>query len=560
MNFFIVFLGIIFSIISAAILSYISMATMVGPWIAPALILLASPILRLRYPRISPESLSQKAILIQSIAAVGGIMATALGFALPVFFFLDKSKFCNWIGQGFPAFHLPIIAVCFSAGSLGIFLGRYFSDKLIEKDGLPFPISKLVYNISIAPSQDRQVKNLFTGMISTTTLCFLRDGLFAFKGMLPKIIYFLEPIFGKALAFPISPMWWAIGFETKLAVAVPLLVGMISKYFVLYPLNHHSQYISYSLFPVFDDINFATAFCSGLVLAEVIAGFSLNPISVAKSIYIKLSSLIEKIKKIPKLFHFTKKDSFEAPGKQSRITKVLYKIEPAIAILSSIAFLSYSGFSAAEQAFFLVATTIATYSINRIGGQIGLIQLGRFATFILIPMLFIFNLDHLKITMICVFFNICAATSSDLLFDYKSGQLCSISRSKTHIAQWIGLIVVSISMGFILHLLFSNFTVGSSELFAHRGKVKAMLVQSLNFNVYILSIGFLYGYILKKLKISPTMTLGGIVMPNNVTIGLIFGGLLSVVFKGWKSASPFCSGVFATESLWIIISTLLKMF
>ena len=48
MDFFIIIVGIIFTIFSTAILSYISMATMVGPWIAPIIVLMSSAILKFR--------------------------------------------------------------------------------------------------------------------------------------------------------------------------------------------------------------------------------------------------------------------------------------------------------------------------------------------------------------------------------------------------------------------------------------------------------------------------------------------------------------------------------
>ena len=48
----------------------------------------------------------------------------------------------------------------------------------------------------------------------------------------------------------------------------------------------------------------------------------------------------------------------------------------------------------------------------------------------MIPMLLIFKLDAIQITFLCVFFNICAACTTDLLFDYKVGELCNIDFKK----------------------------------------------------------------------------------------------------------------------------------
>jgi len=174
-------------------------------------------------------------------------------------------------------------------------------------------------------------------------------------------------------------------------------------------------------------------------------------------------------------------------------------------------------------------------------------------------MMLIFNINFIQITAVCVFFNICAATCSDLLFDFKTGSFCSLKRSELHLAQWIGLFVTSISIGVILYLLFTHLKLGSDQLFAPRGQSRALLVRSLNLDLHVVSLGFLYGFILKKLKVSPTMTFGGIIMPNRITFGLTIGGLLTLLTNNKEKYIPFCSGVFASGALWVLISILLKL-
>jgi len=75
-----------------------------------------------------------------------------------------------------------------------------------------------------------------------------------------------------------------------------------------------------------------------------------------------------------------------------------------------------------------------------------------------------------------------------------------------------------------------------------------------------LILGFLYGVLLKKFKVNPTMVFGGILMPNSLTIGLMVGAVISWFTKKSKEKQPFWSGVFAGESMWILISMLLRMF
>src|SRR5579862_8066717 len=139
MNFLVIGLGIFFSIISAAILAYISIATMIGPWKAPTIVLITSMLFKiLKRPSQTTQS-RQEIVLIQSIAAGGGIIATGIGFALPMLYFLDPKTFQEWLAN--PVyFCLTISAISLAAGSLGIWIGNSISHKLLVEDKLPFPV------------------------------------------------------------------------------------------------------------------------------------------------------------------------------------------------------------------------------------------------------------------------------------------------------------------------------------------------------------------------------------------------------------------------------------
>ena len=83
---------------------------------------------------------------------------------------------------------------------------------------------------------------------------------------------------------------------------------------------------------------------------------------------------------------------------------------------------------------------------------------GRFTTFVMIPVLVFFRLDYVQLTVLCMFTNICFGAATDLLSDYKVGELSGIPFHRIRHYQWLGLVVTSVSMGFILWLLFTHFT------------------------------------------------------------------------------------------------------
>ncbi|MFH1461540.1 MAG: OPT/YSL family transporter [bacterium] len=549
MNFFVIIPGIFFAILAAAILSYISMATMVGPWIAPAVVLASSIILRLRRKIVDKSQVNKELAIIQTVGSVGGIIGVGIGFSLPTLYFLDSNLFNNLISNPLK-FSFFIAFLCIASGGLGIWIARVLANKFILKDELSFPVSKLIHKMITSQTQARQAKTMFWGFSFAWVISFLRDGLLKFTGFLPKVFYVFPSILGRNLGLSIMPMLWAIGFITGIGIVLPLFIGMLSKYLILWPLNNHSLYLPFKLFPVLPSGAFVMAFASGLAVSELILGLMKYP-----------GIIWDKIKNFSGFNYFKKVKSLDVKNINfKKRIKFLLNLEFILVLSFSFAFLTYLKFSFASQILLLIFIVLATYQISFLAAKLGLVTFGRFATFIMIPMMMMFKLGALQITMICVFFNVCAAVASDLLFDYKVGQLCSVEFKKIHRYQWLGLIVTSLTIGFFLWLLFTNFQVGSPELFAQRGKSRALLIQSLSFDWRIVFFGFFYGVILKKIKISPTMVFGGILMPNDLTIGLAIGATISYFTKNSAEKMPFWSGVFAGESIWILFFILMKLF
>lgn len=551
-------LSIILTFFATTILAYISMATMIGPWIAPTLVLIAGFILKAK----STHQKNQLLVLVQTVGSVGGIVATAVGFTIPTLYFLDQPLFNNWLNSPL-SFCIFIAIICISAGGLGIWLARTFANKMICKANLSFPVSQLIHKTITSQSQSKQLKSMLSGFFLTGFFCFLRDG-FSFgkilqiKKLIPnKDIFFLSSIFGKELHVTLMPMYWAIGFIAGTSITMPLLIGMLSKYIILYPLNNHAYYLPFKLFPTLSISSFTMAFCSGLVLSEVISGFLNYPNIILNSI--KSYSGYKYFHQFKSTKNFIQQLFEKINCPQKLFAKLLPNIEVILVLTITTILLSYYNFSLLTQIFMIILTIIATYQISYLGGQIGLVQFGRFATFVMIPTILLFKLDSFQIVLLCVFVGICSATATDLLFDYKVGQLCNITFQRIHRYQWLGLIITSLSLGLILWLLFTNLQLGTAELFAQRGKSRALLIQSINLNWVVVFFGFLYGLILKKLKISPTMAFGGILMPNGLTIGLVTGALASLLTKNRKDHFPFFSGIFSGESIWLIVSILTKI-
>lgn len=558
MNFFVLFLGVLFTIFSFFTLSYISIATIIGPWIAPTIVILSFTISQI-IRKISHKSLSvQDLVKIQAISAGGGIIATGIGFSLPTLYFLDPYIFNQWMAHPVH-FSLLTATICIIGGMLGLIIGKNLSKTFIQKNALPFPVSQLTLQVATATDQSSKAKTLFGGVLSTLVLLILRDGLGKWKGFIPQNIPLFPSFFKTDLTISIWPTLWAIGYLTGFQTLIPILIGLASKYVILYPLNNHAKFLPFELFQPYTPLQFSFAFCSGILLYEVF-----HSIPKFNQIIPKLRSLLFK----------TKNDLFKpclrlirhkinVQSNSSVILNIISYIEPLLTITLIFIFFKWFKFSFAAQITLIIISIIAIYQICLISGKIGLVQFGRFSTLVLLPMYLIFNLNAVQITLVCVFFNICAASASDLLFDYKTGILCNIPKTSIYKYQWIGVFTSALCSGFILWLLFSNLEIGSPALFAQRAQAKAALLQTFKFDKYIVFSGFLFGILLKYFKINATMTFGGILMPNNLIFSLLIGALISKFTKNKNSQFSnnfFVAGVFSSESLWIFIRIFTKIF
>ena len=69
----------------------------------------------------------------------------------------------------------------------------------------------------------------------------------------------------------------------------------------------------------------------------------------------------------------------------------------------------------------------------------------------------------------------------------------------------------------------------------------------------VLVVGGLFGMILQFLKLNPMLVLGGLLMPLDMTLGLVMGGFLAYLAPEKEEWYPFWSGVFAGNSICMLL-------
>lgn len=522
---FLVIVAIILSFFSTAIMSYISMATPIGPWIGPTLVLLAMPLFRLYRVDKRADGLAFTTLA----GSLGGIIATAFGFSFPTLYFLDQKIFNEWMSQ--PLYFCTILAIfTLVSGILAFVIVDYYQKRLLDDQKLPFPVGQVMYSMISVQKEAKKAYQLFAGVISTFLLCIFQDGIGFVKGFIPKAISIVSQSRFHGLVIPalkldIWPMLWAIGFITGHVIAIPLAIGAITQVGLLSPLHTF-------FFSELSSVEFTLAFCSGMVLIGALLGFIQLPRLIQRAV----SSL-----------------NVQSMRNSSTLLSRQTAIEIFCALLMSIVFLTYFKFSLISQIFIVLSIILWTSQIIVVAGKIGLATLGRYATFVMIPAMLIFGLNTVQIVIVATFVELVGGIAVDLLFGRKLAQMAGLNARRVKFFQILGITVSALSIGIIFWILISHFGLGSEQLVAYRAQSRQLLISAQRFDYWVLIIGALFGIFLKYIHINAALVLGGLLMPLNLSLGLIVGGLFTKIVKKPESWEPFLSGVFAFNALWMLV-------
>jgi hypothetical protein len=543
------FIIVIFSVFSTLVMSYIAMAAGIGPWIETTLVLFSMLIFN-TIARYAMVNYVQSIGLSTAAGGIGGIMATSFAFSLPTLYFLSPEVFQSWMNNP-PLFVLLFTIFALAAGSFGFLLANMFEEHFLVTEKMKFPIGELVYNTIVDKGQIGKAKELVSGFFLTQFFLFVVTH---FKLISQTIVlnnvHRLSMFIVPSFVVPLTqlPMYIAVGFVTGYVIAIPLLVGFLLKVLCLNPLFY--IYTNPKLFfpsPVFSwltqssltETEFSLAFCSGMIVYGAVIGFiSLLPM---------VKGWIKKLYK--RDFNFGGGNGFiEIPW-----------IELFLVLLLNVAVLWYFNFSLVSQLYLMVFSSVCIYQMLVIAGKMGIIPLGRFATFVMIPAMLFFELDAVQITLIAAFVEVAGGVAGDVLFGRRVAQLASIDHKKMVWAQWIGFMVSALAIGVIFWLFITHLGLGKEAgLPVIKAYNRALLINFKSFDFYVLIMGIFFGYLVKFTKINPALLLGGILMPPNISLMLILGGLVSLAVSNKEEYFPLMSGISSGNSVWLLLNALLR--
>ncbi|RTL06845.1 hypothetical protein EKK58_03985 [Candidatus Dependentiae bacterium] len=521
------FLAALLSLFSASVMAYISMATSIGPWISPTLLLLLYALYGLCRQKPTVSSL----LGITSCASIGGIAATACGFSFPAIFFLDSHLYASLVAN--PYYYFLLVGNLVGIASFfGMQIAYFFENSVLLNNKYQFPVGQMIFTMAAKGHNAFQTVQLWAGGLFFTLWVLGQKG--TRYGKIPAIFttkvydFGLVTIPAFRFDFTVLPMLVSIGFVTGHVIAKPLFVGAFARLCFLNPLHNH-------FFAAVSLSEFLLAFCAGMVLCGALQAIFLVPNAVKK--------FIESVS--AKKYAISKNNAqgtFEEYG--------------LIAVGFGLIFMAacyHLRLSLLVQVYVLMATFLCVYQMIVIGGTMGIAPLGRFATFVMLPALFLFSLDYVQLICIATFVEIAGGVAVDILFARKAAFLAGISKKYTMRMQYLGILMASVFCAAVFLLLSAKFQIGSSVLGAYKAQARALLIHAHTFNYHMLLIGICAGFVLGKCKINPSMVLGGILMPIDYSFALISGGLLAQFFSEKDQWVPFASAIFAANSLWMLV-------
>lgn len=516
-------LKIIFIALSCIILAYISMAASVGPWISPAIILLSNVLL------LNTGLFNNKkhffALQNQAGASFAGLVSTAIGFCLPTLYFLDTTAFKALLDNPL-MFCLDIGLLIIAGGLLGTVAMTTFGASALTE------ASKISTSKLFAQTHTQSIKRTEGAVISlgvglSGLICLLRDGLFFGKTTLFNKLSFIS--------FYAKPTMWAVGYILGTGIIKPILIGIILQKIFITQIAANQKLLGLQL-STNNVAVLSTAFCCGVILFEIFFGLCKTGINKAKNLNFNYSTISDKI-----------------INKFKNSWTIIFTTIFATLVLKKFDFNFFTGF------FIVIGSIWASIEIANFLLAYGMVPFGRFATFVMLPSLAVFSLSPTQITILCIFVSItCAATSN---FFMQRG-VSANAKLETQILDkehWLGIFVASILAGGIFWLLLSNLSLGSAELFAQRGQMRAILISTENFEKLFVFAGAIFGLIFQQLSLPISMILGGLLMPLELSFALVAGACIRIFFAKTPKLEIFWTGIFAGEAIFVITALLFKL-
>jgi hypothetical protein len=527
-------LTVILSALSGLIMTFISLAVPVGPWMHVTILLVMMAIARMLRAEYA------QALYVTSAISVSASVATAMGFCFPTWYFLAPEEFLVLLSNPFRFCMVSVASIGLTAGwayILASIKGAYIS----AHDQRSYPVGQLMYTVYSAAGSAAQALQVgagiaVAGVYALGTRLLALPELFALCSrtvlMTWQVCSRMYVLMLPALTIRVSmgAMFLALGYVSGHVIGVPLLVGAITKYGLLDVLQRAFWSDS-----VGDDFTFAL--CSGIVAWS--AGLSM--MHLARTLFGVLYNM----------------RTGAALKERLRIqyamgTDRVRQIQPLIIGAGLLTMLSawYLALRWDLALYVVIASSISAWQIAGIAQRTGLALVGRFATWVMLPGVLLYGINPIYATLFALGVEVCGMLVVDLLFNQMAAMRAGLNMQRVWWWQFLGLIIGLIVCSVSLWWLVSMYGIGqATPLVAQRARSRALLLQVTSFDWSVVMLGMMLSIGMGLLGINSTMALAGILLPLDITLLLVAGGALRLLFADPERWTPFWSGLFAASAL-----------
>lgn len=502
-----------FVILSIIMLAYVSMASYLGPFISPLVLILYFKLFL---------ATDNKALFVQSACQSGALFCTAVGFVLPTVFFADPIAWKVLLSKPLQ-FCIQIFLIGIGAGLLGTFVA--WNTKTESTN----PTSRLIFSIFKSLGRSGQDLAIFLSGLSSSLITIFRIT--------------CESITRAKFCSFLMPTILAIGLISGTKILASICTGAIFK--ILFGI-FQTQIMAYTGSP--DSLLTIQQFCLGALGWDLLTGLSKF---IIKNIF-KTNGLtrLEKESILTKLGKYT-----------SNLAWLKATLLVFMSLICSGILISTLQIPLTLALLTIVITIICAQELSKIVASIGLAPLGRFATFAMLGSMLFKQSKEINVFIACFCALACAASANTVL-QMAIAKLAKIEEKQIIMHHIVGLILASLGAGMVFLIFFKTMNFQHGIALAQRAQMRAILMQSWTTKPFIIIIGAITAIAFKLMRIEIAMFFAGLLMNVEQTIVFILGSILGALIKkhlNTEKLNSICSGLLLGESIVIFGSMVVKI-
>ncbi|MBI2353174.1 hypothetical protein HYV11_02975 [Candidatus Dependentiae bacterium] len=498
------------ALLSTCLMSYLALGVEITFWVAPIFSLVVVVLL---LPFFKKGKFDEWPFFLIASGSVGGIVGMSVAFSWPTLYFLHKKIFLEWM-QSTLFFATMISALVIAAGTFALAIVYVSKTYFFNDQNMKFPTVRLVDSMLQYDARSFRSKMMGKGILAS--LVWSAVGLlFRLRGFLLLQIHTIPTLLG-------------IGFVAGHMVTKPLFIGMVLRILLLFGVKE------WNLKPI--------------VLEDLILTFSLGMLFAL--ILLSLFSFLKYIKSFVR-------NEVENIAFSEIIKTLRNDFFSLVLILCAFIFcsvvLAYWNITILQQLYIGGAVTIASLIVASIFGQMGVLDLSSFGSFIVVPIGYLFPISSESKLIAFMFCTLVMGLLITILFSWKLANLAKISFKHLFGYQFLGFFISAISIGFIVWWYMERLRLGQSPLFSAQSLLQERFITLSGYDHSIFLLGFLAAMVIHFFVKDVSIVIVGCMMQIPTVAWLVLAGIIAYFINDCQRYYPFCFGLYASHAIWLFI-------